>query len=240
MQYPIEVPGVSLTDALIESFRAAGRDVAEVPALLAAEAERIGFDARFIDRPLNVDLSGGERKRNETMQLGVLQPKIAVLDELDSGLDVDALRDVARRIEAATHEDDLGVLAITHYSRLLARTASRRRPRAVAGGRIVGHRRSRTGADLEDTGYAGYAEEATTAGGRRRRRPLRRSARSDGLGVRVVAWSTMAWTTAGTTPPRGRGRRSAPVVVVAGPLAGGVPSGAASLNGTAACEPPIT
>ena len=95
MQYPIEVPGVSLTAALSAAFHAAGRDIALVPTLLAAEAERIGFDARFIDRPLNVDLSGGERKRNETMQLGVLAPKFAILDGLDSGLDVDALRDVA-------------------------------------------------------------------------------------------------------------------------------------------------
>ena len=157
MQYPIEVPGVSLTDALTESFRAAGRDFERVPALLAAEAERIGFDARFIDRPLNVDLSGGERKRNETMQLGVLNPKFAILDELDSGLDVDALRDVARRIEAATHENDLGVLAITHYSRLLTEL----RPDVVhvlAGGRIVATGGPELAQELEQTGYAGYAD----------------------------------------------------------------------------------
>jgi Fe-S cluster assembly ATP-binding protein len=158
MQYPIEVPGVSLTDALTESFRAAGRDVTQVPALLTAEAERIGFDARFIDRPLNVDLSGGERKRNETMQLGVLAPKFAILDELDSGLDVDALRDVARRIEAATQENDLGVLAITHYSRLLTEL----RPDVVhvlAGGRIVATGGPELAQELEETGYAGYVEE---------------------------------------------------------------------------------
>ncbi|HVT75749.1 MAG TPA: ABC transporter ATP-binding protein, partial [Acidimicrobiales bacterium] len=111
MQYPIEVPGVSVTDALTEAFRASGRAVEPVGDLIRAEAARIGFDERFIHRPLNVDLSGGERKRNETMQLGVLRPKFAILDELDSGLDVDALRDVARRIEAATQEDNLGVLA---------------------------------------------------------------------------------------------------------------------------------
>ena len=84
-----------------------------------AEAERIGFDERFLHRALNVDLSGGEKKRNETLQLGVLEPGIAILDELDSGLDIDALRACARRIEAATEETGLGVLAITHYSRLL-------------------------------------------------------------------------------------------------------------------------
>jgi Fe-S cluster assembly ATP-binding protein len=157
MQYPIEVPGVSLTDALTESFRAAGRDVTEVPALLATEARRIGFDERFIDRPLNVDLSGGERKRNETMQLGVLAPKFAILDELDSGLDVDALRDVARRIEAATQEYDLGVLAITHYSRLLTEL----RPDVVhvlARGRIVATGGPELAQELEETGYAGYVD----------------------------------------------------------------------------------
>ncbi len=162
MQYPIEVPGVSLTAALTESFRAAGRDTSNVGALLTAEAKRIGFDERFIDRPLNVDLSGGERKRNETIQLGVLRPKIAVLDELDSGLDVDALRDVARRIEAATTEDNLGVLAITHYNRLLTEL----RPDVVhvlSAGKIVATGGPELAQELEDTGYAGYAEEVDPA-----------------------------------------------------------------------------
>lgn len=162
MQYPIEVPGVSLIDALTEAFRAAGRDERQLPALLTAEAARIGFDERFIDRPLNVDLSGGERKRNETLQLGVLRPKFAVLDELDSGLDVDALRAVARRIEAATHEDDLGVLAITHYSRLLTEL----RPDVVhvlSAGRIVATGGPELAQELEATGYAGYVVDAVAA-----------------------------------------------------------------------------
>jgi len=119
MQYPTEVPGVSLHDMLVAAFAATGRDPADVPARVGAEAERIGFDARFLTRALNVDLSGGEKKRNETLQLGVLEPRIAVLDELDSGLDVDALRACSRRIEQATDETGLGVLAITHYRRLL-------------------------------------------------------------------------------------------------------------------------
>ncbi len=157
LQYPIEVPGVSVTDALTEAFRAAGRDVSEVPQLLAVEAGRIGFDERFITRPLNVDLSGGERKRNETMQLGVLRPKFAILDELDSGLDVDALRDVARRIEAATHEDNLGVLAITHYSRLLREL----RPDVVhvlAAGRIVATGGPEVAREVETRGFDDFRE----------------------------------------------------------------------------------
>ncbi|HZQ86325.1 MAG TPA: Fe-S cluster assembly ATPase SufC, partial [Acidimicrobiales bacterium] len=119
MQYPIEVPGVSLGDALRESFTAAGRDPGEVRELVLAEAGRIGFDERFLTRPLNVDLSGGERKRNETVQLGVLRPRFAVLDEIDSGLDIDALGAVGKRVQEATEEWELGVLAITHFRRLL-------------------------------------------------------------------------------------------------------------------------
>ncbi|HEX6423075.1 MAG TPA: ABC transporter ATP-binding protein, partial [Acidimicrobiales bacterium] len=102
LQYPTEVPGVSLYDLLQTSARAAGRPSDDIAAEIRAEAERLALDPRLIDRPLNVDLSGGEKKKNETLQLGVLQPAIAVLDELDSGLDVDALRACARRIEAET------------------------------------------------------------------------------------------------------------------------------------------
>jgi len=119
LQYPVEVPGVQLRDVLVEAARAAGRDITDVERSMQEEAERIGLDPRLALRQLNVDLSGGERKRVETMQLAVLRPKIAVLDEIDSGLDVDALRAVSRRIEAATTELGLGVLAITHYNRLL-------------------------------------------------------------------------------------------------------------------------
>jgi len=142
MQYPIEVPGVSasgLRDQVLD------------------EAARIGFDERFLTRPLNVDLSGGEKKRNETLQLGVLDPKIAVLDEIDSGLDVDALRAVSRRIEEATNERAVGVLAITHYSRLLHEL----RPDRIHV-LVKGHIRKSGGpelaAELERTGYAEFAD----------------------------------------------------------------------------------
>lgn len=119
-QYPTEVPGVQLADVLAAAYVAAGRDPELVHQRMNEEADAIGFDRAFAARALNVDLSGGEKKRNETLQLAVLQPRIAVLDELDSGLDVDALRAVARRLEAATSGSEaLGVLAITHYSRLL-------------------------------------------------------------------------------------------------------------------------
>jgi Fe-S cluster assembly ATP-binding protein len=158
MQYPIEVPGVSLADALGEALVAAGRDRSDVSALVSAEAARVGFDERFLSRPLNVDLSGGERKRNETVQLGVLRPLVAVLDEIDSGLDVDALRAVARRIEAATAEIGLGVLAITHYTRLL-RELHPDRVHVLAAGRIVAEGGPELADELERTGYAEWVED---------------------------------------------------------------------------------
>ena len=119
MQYPTEVPGVAVVDVMTEAFKARGRPTSQVGELLRSESARINFDELFLERSVNVDLSGGEKKRNETLQLAILKPKIVMLDELDSGLDIDALRDCARRVEDATNEDGLGVLVITHYSRLL-------------------------------------------------------------------------------------------------------------------------
>jgi len=158
MQQPIEVPGVSLVESLAAARPAGaeGGGAAEVEARLRGEAARIGFDERFLDRPLNVDLSGGERKRNETLQLGVLRPAFAVLDEIDSGLDVDALADVGRRVEEATTEWGLGVLAITHFRRLLDVL----RPDVVhvlAGGRVVATGDRELAQEVDRTGYAAYA-----------------------------------------------------------------------------------
>jgi Fe-S cluster assembly ATP-binding protein len=161
MQYPIEVPGVSLEDALVEATRGEdgqARDRSEIAAALRSEAERVGLDASFLDRALNVDLSGGERKRNETVQLGVLRPRFAILDELDSGLDVDALRAVSRRVEAATEETGLGVLAITHYNRLL-RELHPDRVHVLVAGRIVTSGGPELADELERTGYVAWAAE---------------------------------------------------------------------------------
>jgi len=168
MQYPTEVPGVRTVDAVGEAFAAAGRDRAEVATLLRTEAERIGFTPELLARPLNVDLSGGEKKRNETVQLAVLRPRIAILDELDSGLDVDALRAVSRRIEQATAEgfdggEPLGVLAITHYNRLLEEL----RPDVVhifAKGRILESGGPELATRLEETGYAAWVGEEAEDG----------------------------------------------------------------------------
>jgi Fe-S cluster assembly ATP-binding protein len=160
MQHPIEVPGVSLVTSLTASrpevaADGAGADAPDVEARLREEAIRIGFDQRFLTRPLNVDLSGGERKRNETLQLGVLRPRFAVLDEIDSGLDVDALAAVGRRVEEATTEWGLGVLAITHFRRLLDVL----RPDVVhvlSDGRVVATGGSELAETVDQTGYAAY------------------------------------------------------------------------------------
>ena len=155
MQYPTEVPGVKLNDTLAEALGARGRSIATLDATIAKEAARINFDPELVQRPLNVDLSGGEKKRNETLQLALLEPKIAILDELDSGLDIDALRDCARRVEDATRETNLGALVITHYSRLFEEL----KPDFVhilAKGKIVKSGGPELADELERDGYAAF------------------------------------------------------------------------------------
>ena len=155
MQYPTEIPGVMLQDAMSAALDARKRDATNLRSLIATEAKRISFDTDLVDRAVNVDFSGGEKKRNETVQLAVLQPKIAILDELDSGLDIDALRDCAQRVEDATREMNLGVLVITHYSRLFEQL----KPDFVhilTNGRIVKSAGPELADELEVTGYAAY------------------------------------------------------------------------------------
>ncbi len=159
LQHPTEVPGVAVNAMLRASKRASLRSESEVVALMESEADRIGFDRRFLTRPLNVGLSGGEKKRNETVQLAVLAPKFAVLDEIDSGLDVDALRAVSRRVLQAAKEDTVGVLAITHFQRLLDELT----PDVVhvfVKGRIVASGGPEIARQLEKTGYEPYIETA--------------------------------------------------------------------------------
>ena len=165
MQYPTEVPGVMLDAVLTEALKGRGRDVesSSLDARLKSEAQRINFDEKFLDRALNVDLSGGEKKRNETLQLAVLKPKIAILDELDSGLDIDALRDCARRVMDATREDTLGALVITHYSRLLEELRPSR-IHILVKGRIVESGGPELADVLERDGYAAFTP-AEAAGG---------------------------------------------------------------------------
>jgi Fe-S cluster assembly ATP-binding protein len=173
MQYPTEVPGVMLDDVLAEALSTRGRSTDDLAELLPAEAARIGFDERLLHRPLNVDLSGGEKKRNETLQLAVLRPRIAILDELDSGLDIDALRACSRRVEDLSNDagdghEPLGVLAITHYSRLLTELEPDR-VHILVKGRIVTSGGPELAEVLEADGYAAFAgddaEPEPTGGG---------------------------------------------------------------------------
>lgn len=124
-QYPVEIPGVSVTNfmktAINESRKAQGRE--EMPAnemlkLIREKSELLEIDRKFLSRSLNEGFSGGEKKRNEIFQMAMLEPKLAILDETDSGLDIDALRIVANGVNKLRSEDN-AVIVITHYQRLL-------------------------------------------------------------------------------------------------------------------------
>jgi Fe-S cluster assembly ATP-binding protein len=158
MQYPVEVPGVTVGDLVGAAARARSASTEGLDARLREEAGRLAVRDEFLERGVNDEFSGGEKKRVETLQLAMLQPKFAVLDEIDSGLDVDALRDVARRVEAMTKEADLGVLAITHYARLLSELPPDR-VHVLMGGRIVASEGPELASRLEETGYEGLAAE---------------------------------------------------------------------------------
>ena len=158
MQAPTEVPGVSMFNMLTASLTARGSVPEDLAATLAAEASGVGFDTALLERALNVDLSGGEKKRSETIQMSILAPKIAVIDELDSGLDVDGLRTVARRVEQLTN-DGLGVLVITHFPRLL-HELNADRVHVLAQGKIVTSGGPELATELEQTGYGAYVEQA--------------------------------------------------------------------------------
>ncbi len=161
-QYPVEVPGVSLEEALDAAFETQSRDSSNLHQDILAEANRLGFPLELLGRSLNVDFSGGEKKRNEMVQLAVLRPRFAVLDEIDSGLDIDALRDVSKRVEEATNDDQLGVLAITHYSRLLKELRPDR-VHVLVRGEIVTSGGPELASQLEKTGYAEFGVEEPVA-----------------------------------------------------------------------------
>ena len=158
MQYPVAVPGVPVGELLAAAAGTRGDDPAVYAERVEAESARLAVRDEFFVRGVNDEFSGGEQKRMETLQLAVLRPKIAVLDEIDSGLDVDALRDVARRVEALTDEADLGVLAITHYARLLHELRPDR-VHVLMGGRIVASGGPELAQQLEETGYEGLAAD---------------------------------------------------------------------------------
>ncbi len=122
-QYPQEIPGVSVIQFLRQALSARkGIDLSVLELRLSTMEwmQRLGMDSSFVDRYLNEGFSGGEKKRNEIMQMAILEPELAILDETDSGLDIDALRIVAQGIrEVKAERPDMGVVLITHYQRLL-------------------------------------------------------------------------------------------------------------------------
>jgi Fe-S cluster assembly ATP-binding protein len=122
MQYPIEVPGVSVANFLRTAKTALSGEAPKVRTWVKdvnAALERVGLDGSFAARSLNEGFSGGEKKRNEIAQLELLNPKFAILDETDSGLDIDALRIVSEGVNRYTSQGDRGLLLITHYTRIL-------------------------------------------------------------------------------------------------------------------------
>jgi Fe-S cluster assembly ATP-binding protein len=123
-QHPEEIPGVSVLNFLRQAMsRRKGIDdfsVLEVRMNLLAWTKRLGMDSRFAERYLNEGFSGGEKKRNEVLQMALMEPEVAVLDETDSGLDIDALREVANGLsEIRSDRPELAILTITHYQRIL-------------------------------------------------------------------------------------------------------------------------
>ena len=158
-QYPQEIPGVSVIQFLRQAKSArAGLDLSVLELRLAAMdwMERLGMDSSFVDRYLNEGFSGGEKKRNEILQMAILEPELAILDETDSGLDIDALRIVANGItEVRAERPEMGVVLITHYQRLLDEI----RPDQVhilVDGRIVQSGGMELAEQLERDGYEAF------------------------------------------------------------------------------------
>jgi Fe-S cluster assembly ATP-binding protein len=158
MQYPVEVPGVSVANFLRTAKTAID---GEAPKLrtwageLKRSMESLGMDPAFAQRNVNEGFSGGEKKRHEIVQLELFKPKIAILDETDSGLDIDALRVVSEGVNRVRDNGDTGVLLITHYTRIL-RYVKPDFVHVFVGGRIVEEGGPELAQRLEDEGYERY------------------------------------------------------------------------------------
>jgi Fe-S cluster assembly ATP-binding protein len=164
-QYPLEIPGVPaltfIRTALNAQRKARGEAEITAPAFLKLAREnaaRLKMDFEMLRRPLNVGFSGGEKKRMEILQMAMLSPRFLILDETDSGLDIDALRIVSEGVNAM-RAPDRGMLVITHYQRLLDYVAPDK-VHVLAGGRIVASGGPELAHELEREGYDKYAREA--------------------------------------------------------------------------------
>ncbi len=172
-QYPIEIPGVNntyfLKAALNAQRKARGEnelDAMEFMSLIRSRIKELDMDPALLNRPVNEGFSGGEKKRNEILQMAVLSPKLAILDETDSGLDIDALRVVASGVNAL-RSPERATIVVTHYQRLLDYIV----PdfvHVLADGRILRSGDKTLALELEDKGYGWIDEEAPTPAGVRR------------------------------------------------------------------------
>jgi Fe-S cluster assembly ATP-binding protein len=162
-QYPQEIAGVSVIQFLRQALSARkGIDLSVLELRLATMdwMKRLGMDSSFVDRYLNEGFSGGEKKRNEIMQMAILEPELAILDETDSGLDIDALRIVAQGIrEVRAERPEMGVVLITHYQRLLDEIQPDH-VHIIVGGRIVQSGGMELVEQLESDGYEAFRAPA--------------------------------------------------------------------------------
>jgi Fe-S cluster assembly ATP-binding protein len=164
-QYPVEIPGVAGTTFLktalnaVRKYRGEGElDAMQFLKHVRAKAKALGVSDEMLRRPLNVGFSGGEKKRNEVLQMAVLEPALAVLDETDSGLDIDALKVVADGVNAM-RSPERGMLIITHYQRLLDYIVPDR-VHVLINGRIAASGGKELAHELEAKGYAQFADAA--------------------------------------------------------------------------------
>ncbi len=165
-QYPVEIPGVTVTNfiktAINESRKAKGQEdmpAKEMLKMIREKAELLEIDRKFLSRSLNEGFSGGEKKRNEIFQLAMMEPKLAILDETDSGLDIDALRIVANGVNKLRSENN-AIIVITHYQRLLEYIV----PdfvHVLHDGKIVKSGNKDLALELEEKGYDWVKQEAT-------------------------------------------------------------------------------
>ncbi|WP_018223385.1 Fe-S cluster assembly ATPase SufC [Salinispora pacifica] len=165
MQYPVEVPGVSVANFLRTAKTAidgAAPKLRTWAGELRGSMERLQMDPAFAQRNVNEGFSGGEKKRHEIVQLELLKPKVAILDETDSGLDVDALRVVSQGVNRVRETGDTGLLLITHYTRIL-RYIKPDHVHVFVAGRIVEEGGPELADKLEDEGYERYVTGAGSA-----------------------------------------------------------------------------
>jgi Fe-S cluster assembly ATP-binding protein len=168
-QYPVEIPGVANTYFLRAALNAQRKhrgeeelDAMDFLTLVKAKAKSLGLNPSLLGRPVNEGFSGGEKKRNEILQMSLLEPRLAVLDETDSGLDIDALREVSAAIQALRHPKR-AIVVITHHQRLLEYLVPDR-VHVLSAGQIVTSGDKTLATELEKHGYAWAAQESKAAG----------------------------------------------------------------------------